>query len=283
MPSHTKPSEPEADAAAGGLRERVLKFIAGRRQTPADILKSLSHPPVFPRTSVQKAIRELLAAGELVYTFEDGHSFLEPSFDRPVRVGQRIVLCPPGRSVAAQPEDIVLMIQPGASFGAGRHPTTRLALQGIEALLAAGGRPLTGPGSRVLDIGTGTGVLVMAAVRLGIEAGLGIDLDPCAVAEAGANLRQNGLAAAIAISAAPAEFIPAAAFTLVAANLRLPTLLRLAPAIAAGCRPPAGLVMSGIRAEESQPLLVEYERQGFEPSWRGSEDAWLAVAMMKKR
>jgi ribosomal protein L11 methyltransferase len=264
------------------IRRRLLQCIGGRRRTPAAVLKQLTAELHLSRGPIRAAIRELLAQGELVYTFEDGHSFLEPSFDRPVRVGQRIVLCPPGPRVASQPEDIVLIIRSGAAFGAGRHPSTRLALQGIETMLASE-RTLAGSGSRVLDIGTGTGVLVMAAVKLGFEAGLGIDLDPCAIAEARENVRRNGLAEAIAITDDIVERIPAGMFTLIAANLRLPTLLRLAPAIAASCRPLAVLVLSGIRVEESRPLLREYERLGFEPAWRASEDAWHAVALTKRR
>ena len=119
MPSHTKPSEPEADGApAGDLRERVLKFIAGRRQTPADILKALSQPPVFPKTAVQDAIRELVASGALAYTAEHGRTFLEPSFDRPVRVSERIVLSPPDRDVPPGPGDIVVRLRPGAAASA---------------------------------------------------------------------------------------------------------------------------------------------------------------------
>jgi ribosomal protein L11 methyltransferase len=249
---------------------------------PADITKELGGRLKLNKNRVQRAIRDLVAAGELAYTFEHGRSFLEPSFDRPVRVAERIVLIPPEKAFAGGPEDVVIRIMPGASFGAGRHPTTRLALRGIEFALTRSEKRLAGPGSRVLDIGTGTGVLAMAAVRLGIEAGLGIDLDPCAVAEAKANLRLNGLDARITVADTALERIRGP-FALVAANLRLPSLLRLAPSIAAWTPPGAAVVISGIRLEEEKALRSAYAKQSFEPMWCDQEDEWMGVALGKKR
>jgi ribosomal protein L11 methyltransferase len=283
MPSHTKPSAPDADGApAGGLRERVLKFIAGRRQTPADILKALSHPPVFPKASVQAAIRELVAAGALSYTAEHGRTFLEPSFDRPVRVSERIVLTPPGRDVPPGPGEIVVRLRPGAAFGVGRHPTTRLSLRGIEFALSGDGAARPRAGSRVLDIGTGSGVLTIAAVKLGIENGVGLDIDPCAVAEASHNVMLNGLAGRIAISDRGLEGLEGV-FSLVVANLRLPTLARLAAAIAALTMPGGALVVSGVQQEEQAAVCAAYGRQRFECTWSAAEDRWVGLVLYKAR
>jgi len=283
MPSHTKPSEAEADgASAGDLRERVLKFIAGRRQTPADILKALSHPPVFPKTSVQDAIRELVAAGVLAYTAEHGRTFLEPSFDRPVRVSERIVLTPPARDVPPEPRDIVVRLRPGAAFGVGRHPTTRLALRGIEFALSRDGAVRRRAGSSVLDIGTGSGVLAIAAVKLGIENGVGLDIDPCAVAEAAQNVILNGLAGRIEIFDRGLERIDGV-FSLVVANLRLPTLARLAAPIAALTMPGGALVVSGVQHAEQAAVFAAYGRQRFECAWSVAEDRWVGLVLNKTR
>lgn len=281
MPSHTKPSAPEADGApAGDLRERVLKLIAGRRQTPAAILKALSHPPVFPKTAVQAAIRELVTAGALTYTAEHGRTFLEPSFDRPVRVSERIVLSPPDREVPRGPGDIVVCLRPGAAFGVGRHPTTRLSLRGIEFALRREAAVHRCAGSRALDIGTGSGVLAIAAVKLGIENGVGLDIDPCAVAEARHNVRLNGLAGRIEISDRGLEGLDGL-FSLVVANLRLPTLARLAAAIAALTMPGAALVISGVQQEEQAAVVAAYGRQRFECVWSVAEDRWIGLVLYK--
>jgi len=258
----------------------VLRFIAGRRQTPADILKALSHPPVLPKTSVQDAIRELVESGALDYTAEHGRTFLEPSFDRPVRVSERIVLTPPDRDVPPGPGDIVVRLRPGAAFGVGRHPTTRLSLRGIEFALSRDGAARRGAGSRVLDIGTGSGVLTIAAIKLGIENGVGLDIDPCAVAEACHNVRLNGLAGRIEISDRGLEGIDGA-FSLVVANLRLPTLTRLAAAIAARTMPGGALVVSGVQRAEQAAVVAAYGRQRFECAWSVAEDRWVGLVLNK--
>jgi ribosomal protein L11 methyltransferase len=283
MPSHTKPSAPEVDGApAGDLRARVLEFIAGRRQTPADILKALSQPPVFPKTSVQDAIRELVAAGVLAYTAEHGRTFLEPSFDRPVRVSARIVLTPPDRDEPPGPGDIVVRLRPGAAFGVGRHPTTRLSLRGIDFALSRDGAACRGAGSRVLDIGTGSGVLTIAAVKLGIENGVGLDIDPCAVAEAAHNVSLNGLAGCIEISDRSLEGLDGV-FSLVVANLRLPTLARLAAPIAALTMPGGALVVSGVQQEEQVAVFAAFGRQRFECAWAVAEDRWVGLVLYKNK
>jgi ribosomal protein L11 methyltransferase len=276
MPSPTAPADPAEET-----RSRVLRLIGGRRLPPAEIVKELGGPLKLNKNRVKRAIHDLVAAGELAYTYEHGRTFIEPSFDRPVRVAGRIVLVPPEKAFDAAPEDVLIRVMPGASFGAGRHPTTRLALRGIEFALTRCAKPSVGAGSRVLDIGTGAGVLAMAAVRLGIEAGIGIDLDPCAVAEATANVRLNGLEARITISEAAVEGI-GGSFALVAANLRLPTLLRLAPFIAAWTPPGAAVVISGIRPEEVDTLRSAYAKHAFAQTWCEIEDEWVGLSLVKK-
>jgi len=276
MPSPTDPAGP-----AEQIQNQIMRLVGGRRMPPDQIIKDLGGRLKMRKNRVQRAIRDLVAAGELAYTFEHGRTFLETSFDRPVRIGKRIVLTPPGKEFQPRPKDTVICIAPGVSFGGGRHPSTRLALRGVEFALTHWEKPLAGPGSRMLDIGTGSGVLAIAALKLGIESGLGIDLDPCALAEAKANLRLNGLEGRIFISDAPIESIRGS-FALIAANLRLPTLLCLAPAIAGWASRGAAVVISGIRLEEAQTLLSVYKNQSFVETWRDDEDDWMGLALRKE-
>jgi ribosomal protein L11 methyltransferase len=221
-----------------------------------------------------------VASGELAYTHELGRTFLEPSFDRAVRVARGIVLSPPGRSVSLQPGDVLIRIRPGASFGGGRHPTTRLALRAIEEMLRRPGIAAEAAGGEVLDIGTGTGILAIAAVLLGCTGGMGLDIDPCAVAEARQNVRLNGLDGRIEIADRPLEGIDRR-FRLVAANLRLPTLAGLAPRLASLTAGGGNVVLSGIRAEECDELLSAYSRS-FECVWRAEEFEWAGMALKRK-
>jgi ribosomal protein L11 methyltransferase len=234
----------------------------------------------LPSEQAKANLRALVAAGELVYVFEHGRNFLEPSFDRPVRVSDRIVLAPPGRTFQPSPADVVIRILPGAAFGAGRHPTTRLALKGIDFILGLHGRSLVRGGSRVFDIGTGSGVLVMAAVLLGIETGLAVDIDPCAVAEAKANVGLNGLSERIVVANRTPETIEGR-YQLVTANLRTPTLAWLAPYIAVHVDPRGALVISGIRTEECDELLGELEKHFFNAVWRDEEQEWVGLVLTR--
>lgn len=275
MPPNTSAGAGPVDPPSAALRAEVLRRIGGSRRTPAEILKSFGRPPAGSRRAVQEAIRALVAAGELAYTFEHGRTFLEPSFDRPVRVSARIILAPPGRAAAADAAAAVVRIAPGASFGVGRHPTTRLALRGIDF---AAGRREAAAGGAVLDVGTGTGVLVIAAVKLGLAGGIGIDLDPVAVAEARQNVALNGLAGRIDISDRPLEAL-GGGFALAAANLRTPTLVALAAPLCGRVAPGGGLVLSGIRQGEVPALLAAFEAEGFRRIWEDAEDDWAGVVL----
>jgi ribosomal protein L11 methyltransferase len=265
------------------LRRAVLGLVGGRRLCPADVLKALAGSSAPLRKRVQSAIRALVAEGELAYTAELGRTFLEPSFDRAVRVSRRLVLCPPGRRYDPRPDEVLIRIAAGASFGAGRHPTTRLALRGIEFALETL-RPAPGPdgGGGVLDVGTGTGVLAMAAVKLGMSRGVGIDLDPCAVSEARENVRLNGLGDQVEISDRPLETI-VEAFALAAANLRPPSLVELSAAISARVEPRGVLVVSGFRIDELAQVLSAYRNGDFTCAWEAAEDDWAGMVLKRSR
>ena len=233
-----------------------------------------------PRQSVRAAIHDLVAEGELAYTHEHGRTFLEPSFDRAVRVGRRILLAPPDRAVSSETNDLLIRVRPGVSFGAGRHPTTRLALRAIEAAVNSFKKSEEITAGRVLDIGTGSGVLAIAAVKLGFSGGIGLDIDPCALAEARENVRLNGLEGRIDVSDRAVESI-AQRFTLVAANLRLPTLVKLAARIALLVEAHGALVVSGIRTEESSEIEAVYGKRGFRCVGSAEEYDWAGIVMRK--
>jgi len=256
-----------------------MNRIGGRRCAPADLIRGLMRDLNLSRGPVQAGLNVLVAAGELAYVFEHGHTFLEPSFDRPVRVSGRIVLTPPGRALQAGPADVVVRIMPGVAFGGGRHPTTRLALRAVDFILGRAGQA---PARCMLDIGTGSGVLAMAAVMLGIETGLAVDIDPCAVVEAMANVELNALSQRITVSDQAAEVIDGS-YDLVTANLRTPTLAHLAPCLSRWIAPQGALVLSGIRTEECGELLGEFEKHFLNPVWQGEEQQWVGVALTKKR
>lgn len=284
MPSHINPRDPsgkeEPTAGVADLRHGILKLIGDRRRPPADIVKAVAATSNLLKCQVRSLIRGLVAAGEIRYAFEHGRTYLEPSFDRPVRIGKRIVLIPPGRGFRPQPGDAVIRIEAGASFGAGNHPTTRLALRAIEAVLDGSLEFSFSPPVRMLDIGTGSGVLGIAAVQLGVQEAQGLDIDPCAVAEARANVRLNGLGGRMVVSNEAVEAIRQQ-FSLIAANLRPPTLVRMSYKITALAGQAAAVVLSGIRDDELDGVLHEYRRLRWTCVRTDKEDQWAAVVLRK--
>ncbi len=268
------PTEPNDAAHKEALRLRVLERVAGGPVAPAELLRSVGGG--FGRAAVQVAVRELVAAGEIAYALEHGCTVLSPSFDRPVRVSERVTLAPPEKCVEPPAGGILVRLAAGAAFGVGRHPTTRLSLRGVDLALKPGAGGARG--GRVLDVGTGTGVLAIAAVALGMAGGLGIDLDPCAVAEARHNVRLNCMEERLRISDRALADI-GESFALVAANLRAPSLIGLSGILRARMAPFGALVVSGMRAEERPTVVAAFEGVDLHAVWEEEEGGWAAVLL----
>jgi ribosomal protein L11 methylase PrmA len=262
------------------VHKLVLRLVAGSavRITPPTLEKTMRATHGMTRHQVKAVIRDLVSDGELVYTYEFGSSFLEISFNKPVRVSTHVVLKPPGHHFQPQSEDVVIQIKPGAAFGDGRHPTSRLAIRGIEHALKdfKPGRPENQ--TSVLDIGAGSGVLVIAAVRMGIHKGLGIDIDPSARSEAKENVLINRLGDQIEISDQSLETIDGR-FDLVTANLRYPTLKKICPFLRKITHPNGFIVFSGIRRHELPGLIKAYARENFKVLWKDVELDWAGMVL----
>ena len=262
------------------MRKHVLRMVAGSavRVTPLALEKTLSETHGLTRQQVKAVIRDLVSDGELVYTYEFGSTFLEPSFNKPVRVSTHVILKPPGHSYQPAPEDVVVQIKPGAAFGDGRHSTSRLAIRGIEYVLKKIKSDRPEDQSRVLDIGTGSGILVITAVGMGIHRGIGIDIDPAARSEAKENVSINRFEDRIKISEQYLETIEGC-FDLVTANLRYPTLKKICPCLRKITHPKGFIVCSGIRSHELADLIKAYARKKFEVKWKDIEQDWVGVVL----
>ncbi len=260
------------------IKEAVLAWVSGseRRLTPIELEKRISQNLGMERGKIRRILRELVEENELTYTAHFGSAFLERSFHRPVPIGENLVLVPAGSAHDPEPGRIAVRLAPGAAFGAGDHPTTRLALLGLQRAMA--GPRLRG---RALDIGTGSGVLAIAAVLLGASEALGIDIDPCARFEARENVRINGLGDRITIDDRDVRSLRGP-FPLVLANLRAPTLHRLGEAMA-GLLPAGGAaVVSGIRPEEIPDLQAAYSASGLETAWERAEKGWSGMVLRRR-
>ncbi len=136
----------------------------------------------------------------------------------PLRVGQRIVIKPTWREFESHPGDIVIELDPGMAFGTGLHPTTQMCLLALEGRVQ--------PGMTVLDMGTGSGILAVAAARLGAERVLALDNDPVAVQAAQENVVRNGVADVVTVAEGSLDQV-AGVFDLVVVNILSRVILEL--------------------------------------------------------
>ena len=264
------------------VRRKLLAMVdeSKQRLTPGELKKRLCGTERVDEVTLRAAIRDLVLNGELKYTYQFGCSFLEKSYEKPMRISNRVVVKPPGMVFEPDCRDIVIELFKGASFGFGDHATTRLAIQGIEAVLSTHHDIIDDDNSRALDIGTGSGVLAIAAVLLGMPRAVGIDIDPCARAEAKKNVKLNGLEHRIKILDFPVEDIKETC-TLTTANLRYPTLRRLCSHIAGITEKKGAVVASGITSDEAEALVDAYTRNGFQCTWKADEKGWAGVVLKK--
>jgi len=282
MPGDSTVLTKDMEAVAGFAIEHLSETC--HRSPAIEVERLLAKQFGLGRRQGRAVIRHLVRTGELIYANEHGSSFLEPSFHRPVRIGARIVLVPADLPYRTCGQEVAVRIAPGASFGSGRHPTTRLALRGLEEAAGKISKAGCPPDSVVLDIGSGSGVLVIAAVKLGLGRGVGIDTDPCARWEARQNIQLNRLSGKIRVGDQPTDQTnPTGRFNFVAANLRTPTLMRLVPTICDWSTPSGRLVLSGIRTEEMDGLLNRYRAHGFHELWVAGEKGWVAIVLQRQQ
>ena len=193
-----------------------------------------------------------------------------------LRVGRRIVIRPTWRRHRRQPGDVVLALDPGMAFGTGLHPTTRLCLAALEALADRGALA----GARVLDVGSGSGILSIASGLLGAASVLAVDVDPIAVEATRANARRNRLARRVRAreGSAPSGDGP---FDVVLANLIASLLVALADGLVADLRPGATLLASGIVANREPEVVSAFQDRGLSIALRWTEGDWVALEAVR--
>ena len=190
----------------------------------------------------------------------------QSQFD-PIRVSERLWIVPSWHE-SPDPAAINLILDPGMAFGTGSHPTTRLCLEWLE-------RTVT-PDCSVLDYGCGSGILAIAAARLGAGRVAGVDIDPQAVASARANAERNEVSALFADSAEPV----AGEYDLVVANILSNPLRVLAPAICAHVRSGGCLALSGILREQAEEIIAIYA-QWLPMEVADTREDWVCLSGVK--
>ena len=195
---------------------------------------------------------------------------------RPVRVGRLLVRPRPSAELPRAGE-VVVDLEPGLAFGTGDHPTTRMALAALERAVR--------PGDRVLDFGTGSGVLACAAARLGAGAVLALDIDPQAVDAARRNVALNGLDG-VTVARADAPPIGCATYDVAVANISAGVIVSILPALVAGVRPGGRCLLGGIIAPQLPRVTralaaTTGDQHPLEPSEVQSDGEWRSLEIVR--
>ncbi|TAK63551.1 MAG: 50S ribosomal protein L11 methyltransferase [Bacteroidetes bacterium] len=192
---------------------------------------------------------------------------------RPVEVGEKIVIKPSWCEYDNVNKRIVIQIDPKMSFGTGYHETTRLTLQLLEKYLAFG--------SKVLDVGTGTGILAIAAIKLGASFAFGNDIDEWSIENAQENIIANGVSDKIDISYKSVQEISQNDFDIITANLTLNTNIELLPDFVRVLKPTGILLLSGLLQHDHEKMIEAITSQGLILLEELRENEWIALAARK--
>ncbi len=197
----------------------------------------------------------------------------------PLRFGTRTWIVPWNSELPedAQSEDAAIVrLDPGLAFGSGTHPTTALCLQWLDELAAHDALQ----GQRVLDFGCGSGILALAALKLGAAHAVGVDNDPQAVLATHDNAQRNEIADRIEVCLPDAE--PAATYPIVVANILASALVALADTLTARVAPGGRLAMSGILAGQEEEVMARYAHD-FDELRAERLDEWMRVTGTRRR
>lgn len=188
----------------------------------------------------------------------------------PFRIGEHFLICPTWREVESGPDDILLLMDPGMAFGTGLHPSTSLCLKAVEESVR--------PGMRVLDVGTGSGILSIASALIGAQTILAVDVDETAVQVARNNCQVNHVADLVQVYPGSLEVSqPDESWDIVLVNILAPVIMELIElGLDSRVRPGGLLVLAGIIEGQDIPIISALESKGFSFERRTIKD-WVLL------
>jgi ribosomal protein L11 methyltransferase len=211
-----------------------------------------------------------------------------------LRVGQRTVIVPAWEEYTPLPSEAVIRLEPGMAFGTGLHPTTRLCLQALESHLA--------PGTTVLDVGTGSGILAIAAAKLGASSVLALDADPAAVDVARENVAMNGVSDRVVVrhgslpGGAPLEHMPwhfvatsslewldTGQFHMALVNILAPVIIDMASSLANRLAPGGWVIAAGLIDSQEQDVVDALQVARLHVVERLQEKDWVCLVAQHRR
>lgn len=217
----------------------------------------------------------LHAEVELVGVNEEDWANSWKAYYKPIKIGEKIVICPAWERYTPAEGELVIRMDPGMAFGTGTHETTRLVIRLLEKYTKAG--------CRMLDVGTGTGILAICASRLGADTCRAYDIDPTAVRVARENIKDSGLTN---VTCDQSDLLKQVSleggqYDLVCANIVADIIIRMTPDVGKYMKDDAVLLASGIIAERCDDVVACFEANGFKVVELLTDNDWCGLAVMK--
>lgn len=197
------------------------------------------------------------------------------AYYKPVKVGQRFIVKPTWEDIVVEPDQVVLEMDPGMAFGSGTHATTTMCLEFIEDCVVGG--------EMVCDVGTGTGILAIAAAKIGAGNVLAVDVDEVAVKVAKENAVGNGVADKIQVVQGYLLDHFSGEADVVIANIVADVIIKLAPDAHKALRLGGYLITSGIIRDRAEEVLSVLQQTGFELQGQRHQGEWVAYMLTKVR
>ncbi len=197
------------------------------------------------------------------------------AYYKPIKIGNKLVIVPAWEKYEPSEGELIVRMDPGMAFGTGTHETTRLVIQMLENY--------TKPGCRMLDVGTGSGILAICASRLGAGECKAYDIDPMAVRVANENIKDSGLKN---ITCEVSDLLKGAdkskPYDLICANIVADIIIRMTPDVGTFMHEDTVLLASGIITERADDVISCFEAHGFRIVEQLTDNGWCGLAVMKK-
>lgn len=249
--------------------EEILEPAPGAVPLWAEVRITALFPVDTARDDIAAALKSGLgtAAGAPVFSVVQDRDW-DADWRRqlkPLRFGKRLWVCPVGQPCPAA-DGISVILEPGLAFGTGTHPTTAMCLAWLDGI------PLAG--QRLLDFGCGSGILAIAALALGAERCMGVDIDPQALLASRDNALRNACSERLALSL-PAD-CPTGRYAVIVANILSGPLVRLAPELRRHAGPATRIALSGILAEQAAEVVAAF-RPWVQLELTAQQDDWVLL------
>jgi ribosomal protein L11 methyltransferase len=189
-----------------------------------------------------------------------------------INVSDKVVIKPSSKEYKQKEDEIVITIDPKMSFGTGEHQTTKLVIRMLEQYVKKG--------MKVLDAGTGTGILSIAAIKLGASEAIGFDTDEWCFENARENCTVNNVSDKVEIRIGDIGVIKENEFDLILANIQKNILIELSDGFRQRLKKNGIIVLSGLLVDDEKVILKEYSNRGFRHLETGTMDEWIALSFV---